>query len=401
MPLFPQHKSGHAAPNRRTMRDGEATSSKRRERMRTYLCVLIIGLSLVCAVWPIITKAAEPLLTEEIVLDGQTYSRKQLLLAFLDAVFTKDTLNENERGDLYLSNPGYPDGETGFYSPEYLKEKYPWLYPHIYPDAAPRLLAINKWTKPIRISLGMPNNLKTFGPYKDGQKREFAIFSLYPTEKNTEISDSNNYAQLKEKISKLSILLEKQTNIDIKIILPNSETIQNYGNVRIVFVDKSHFDDSEFRNPATPHIFGVGQFIPRNFRSFEHNIATGFKFASGAKKQVDGYFLTNSKNEIEMAFCYIWHGHEQSTLNALLHECLVRSLGFSGAVAVRGYKSAPESILTLWNEPEEWPKKHKDKATPPENLSEFDQFMIRTLYNPALRPGMDYLQAQRILMGLE
>jgi hypothetical protein len=44
--------------------------------------------------------------------------------------------------------------------PNEYKESYPWLYEYLYRDkGVPRYFAINKFTGPIRISIGYPNDL--------------------------------------------------------------------------------------------------------------------------------------------------------------------------------------------------------------------------------------------------
>lgn len=345
----------------------------------------------------VVTERSSGLWPEEIKLDGQVFKKDQLNQAFLDTVFTKDVLNESEWGlnlDL-LSRPG------SLIHFDKAKNLYPWLLPHLYPqEGLPRLLVVNKWTGPVQVILGMPNDLK-----------------LAKNDKSASYRFSLNQEDLKEKINKVDITpyiefitdlskkLGSLASLNINYISNQDEVVGEFSGVHINFVALPDRDENK-------SIFKVGLSVtsitsystqPISFRDVaEKHIKTGFPFTSVSSKQVDGYILSNSKNEIQAAVCYIWIGHEPEMIKALVRECLIRSLGFPGVLRMGfAQRPVPASYLTLWNDPEKWSESYRSQVKHPADVSEFDQYMIRTLYNPAIKPGMDYLEAQKIMLGTE
>ncbi|GJL49763.1 MAG: hypothetical protein NPIRA01_09900 [Nitrospirales bacterium] len=334
--------------------------------------------------------APESLLPEQIELDGRTLTKKQILDAFLDIAFTQNILLKKGLGQNSLSFQIQPDEHIKrslFFEPR-MKSEYPWLYPHIYlKHAPPKILSINKWVIPIQVSLGMPNDLRPI----TGQAYHF--FKIYNADKT--------FSPSEDSIVKLKGLIQTINEIsDISAALALEETANHFGNIRIVFVEKEHFKDSEYKHPKYMMVsFSTGGPRTEDFRSFygaEKKIKTGFVYTAEAEKQVDGYFLTNSKNEIQMAFCYIWSGHPVEMLDALMQECVLRSLGFPEATI-----TTPYSLLGLWNEPEHWLPADKPLLEIPSKLSEFDRYMLKILYSPELKPGMDYVEAQKVLLGMD
>lgn len=83
---------------------------------------------------------------------------------FLDSVITSGAYNDQ------LLNPD----EIAV-----TKTSYPWLYPHLVPEnGVPKPLAVNKWTQPIVISFGMPNDLKPFQQISENRMRPYQFTEL-------------------------------------------------------------------------------------------------------------------------------------------------------------------------------------------------------------------------------
>lgn len=131
-----------------------------------------------------------PLIPDHVVLDGQDYSRQDLIDAFVEVALSSyigpnafpyapplppskilcsvDNLNAstNYPSSYHLkrisaTTEGHllPDTQLCT-TPDEVKQRYPWLYEFVYREhGVPRYFAINKWTSSIRISIGYPEDL--------------------------------------------------------------------------------------------------------------------------------------------------------------------------------------------------------------------------------------------------
>ncbi|MCM2342981.1 MAG: hypothetical protein NDJ24_00300 [Alphaproteobacteria bacterium] len=351
----------------------------------------------------VVTEHSSGLWPDEITLDGQVFKKDQLNQAFLDAVFIADVLNK--RGEQLVLGIPVEMPRDWILHPETLKVGYPWLYPHVYPqDGLPRTLSANKWVKPVRISFGMPNGLKPYVPNKM-LGTDTLFYSNVNVEEIERFFDTPVAHDIVNDISEISSVLNDLTGLNVSFKNSDAESadVKGFG-IQINFItmdknlEKYRFKARDLRGFVSAY---VGRFMV--FRGdTEDYIKTGFPFTPVSAKQVDGYILSNSKNEIQAAVCYIWIGHEPEMIKALVRECLIRSLGLPGAMRMNfAQRPVPVSYLTLWNDPEKWSESYRSQVKTPSELSEFDQYMIRTLYNPAIKPGMDYVAAQRILLGTE
>jgi|GEM_PF-2146113 hypothetical protein len=366
------------------------------------------GLLLVLAmVIPVVSHAEDAVARASVVLDGQEFKRDQLERAFFSSVFTKDILNEPVDGIIQFNYPDdFDDSVDDFLGRKNLRENFPWLYPHIYIQTPPRLLSVNKWNQPIRISFGMPNDLERYN--KEGTV--YAVFDLWGSREKdvTLFKGSDRFKLLEDQIVRFSKDISDQSKIDISYLPRDHETIGRFGNVRINLIslaDKNPNINQYIYKTRGGGTISLGFIQSYEYRMLEQQyLKNGFVFTASSKKQVDGYILSNGKNEIEMAVCYIWVGHELEMMKSLINECILRSLGFPGFVYPAGMKDPVAlSYLGPWNDPDTlnvFDKSTQGKIKTPMGLSEFDKFMIQTLYRPEIKPGMDYIQVRNILRSM-
>lgn len=340
---------------------------------------------------------------DKLVFDGIEFEPYQIERAFLSSVFSDEILNKaNESLNLGMSSL-YKAEEGDFLSRRVLKSEYPWLYPHIYPDRGlPKLMAVNKWVHPIRISFGMPNDGQSFlSPDKRSSKAR-AIDSRYSIRSSEDFLESSQFQEIWKGVSANFESLSQSTGLDIRFISKEDISKGSWSNVRINFRD----DPEENSYDLEAAGFGEKNFV--SMRSLQTTyMKTGFKFTSESERQVEGYILSNHKNEIEMAVCYLSKEHSPEMLKNLLSECIIRSLGFPSGFswAIARDTNLPKSYIGFWNDQQKWSGEKSmlrnviEELEPLPTLSEFDMYLIQTLYNPKIKPGMDYIQVQEILWG--
>lgn len=303
---------------------------------------------------------------------------------------------------------------------------YPWLYPHLVPERGlPKPLAVNKWVQPIKIAFGMPNDLEPFEETnKEGKKppsisgkkgilldrtREGKWNGLY-YELNDPIADMSGYGGfpiVESEIKDFSAIVSPVIGLSVSYLSPNEETKENYGNIRInLFKDdvlaanKINGVDHGglFKRESRPRpkfntvVTGVGAPPWYDFQQIEPILNTRISF-NNFGRHVEGYFLSNEKNEIQMAVCYIWEGHQPEILRGLIRECLLRSMGLPG-LANRGFEQV--SLLRDWNGTKLKPT-YSDYLQKPFVLSEIDRKFLQLLYSPDIQAGMDYLTVRKLL----
>lgn len=153
------------------------------------------------------------------------------------------------------------------------------------------------------------------------------------------------------------------------------------------------------------------------------------RFTPRARAQVDGYFVTDKDNNIELAVCYLWPQHEERLLQTLVAECLLRAMGLPemtvkdkksllghwnaahdphskrlllDGVLVNRYSDDPDHIETeetLNPTRENLPFGERGaKNLPPLSMSVHDKTMLRILYCPHLKSGMGRYETIETLM---
>ncbi|HPD83557.1 MAG: DUF2927 domain-containing protein [Alphaproteobacteria bacterium] len=328
-------------------------------------------------------KTNQSKIPDEIELYGKTLTKEQVVNLFLGGVIPTERLNKN----VVVNH--------GFANPDYQKQ-YPWLAPHVYPtQGIPRDLVITKRVDPIKIAFGLP-------PLPSKDQISKTLSKIVINQQSEKLAPEQK--MLKE-ISNFSKDISEVTKLDVTTVLPDEERLENFGNLRIIYVKKDHFEglengiyvDSVYRNLTTLSRLGGKYKSYLNGDLQKNHIKTGFKFTDNlkAKNQVFGYFLANEKNEIQMSFCFIWEGHEFEIERALIQECVVRSLGFPNLSG----GGNPDSLLSFWNNKEIWTQETHKKMieTPPNGLLEGDKYLISLLYDPSIKTGMDYYTVEKLL----
>jgi len=406
-----------------------------------------------------------PLFPKQIVLDGRTYSSKDLIDVFAEIAFSSYIRPNNFAYVLPPTPPhehcAEPNTNAGTICglPEEYKSNYPWLYEYLYRgNGVPRYFAINKFTGPIRISIGYPNDLFPLLSASDHRSDSGAV--IKDTTKRTScgelqrithgsglcISDKKDLSEqalsmpgfprsadymraqqiVEQEVNAALPGMRNATGLPVSYVPHAQETADNLANVRIVLEDFGYNEKSAVI-PSGMNVEFLGSPVMKRPPGFsvawnsifyrdavEPALTTAVRFTpyTGVRpeefvqgrdntRQVDGYLLPNSDNSIGMSFCFIYVPTNER-LPALVRECLIRSLGLPNAPQL-----VPKMILGLWNGdiPEQLrriilglnnpPADVKEQlvsttewgpSSPP--ITEFDSFIVKTLYNPSIRLGM-------------
>lgn len=345
-------------------------------------------------------KHLETLIPSSILLDGATYKREQLLYDFGQIAFSS-FIQPNLFPERGLFNPfsNINGGKTDF-NPYLFKKEYPWLYEYIFRDlGTPKYFALNKWQSPIRISLGYPNDLN---PLRELKGKPVLSTRKYPRLTNDgepmhemflsgpslEEIPFRIRAEVSKSVLDVLPVLKEITNLPVAFIPPEQETLSNRGNLRIVlFHDVSEWETTFKKGNKVSYIQGLA--TGYDFRNDIEGemLTTGVHFTPNMNRQVDGFFLADKSNEIELSICYLWDGHEPQLLSALVSECLLRSLGLPDA----SYR-ATNSMLNGWLQG----KSNK----PPAKISDYDKFIAKLLYDPRLKAGLSPSELFKFLSSL-
>ena len=135
----------------------------------------------------------------------------------------------------------------------------------------------------------------------------------------------------------------------------------------------------------------AGNILGDNLRDWESSLYSQVQYAPESDYGVQGFFLTNGKNEIEKAYCYIplymltFDDDWDKKTKGFTRECLIRSLGLPDAFQKSEQISAPNSILLNLSSKEEETKQYS-------SLKEFsfiDEIMLSYLYCDTIQAGSD------------
>lgn len=341
------------------------------------------------------------IIPNELVLDGRTYTdgnggigKHRLIENFL---LTATATSFGKPGAMYYTPLSARSEISDFYNPEIFKRNYPWLYPYLYETKDhPSLLSINKWVKPVRISLGLPNRYQSFGK----ENKAFGYF--LDVGNNPKPPYRAARAWVEDESSRMAPILSDLTNLDIAFIaeeLPNDPT--SISNVRIILMDDVSSWETKFKTGNRNRTTSLRDW-DKSWIAIEPHLVTRIPFTPEFVHQVNGYYISNADNEIQFSVCYIWTGHEEAMVKKLTQECLVRSLGFQGFNTIHYHDDTSKSVLYSWNDPYDSSPEIDIKAIAYEpRLTDLDQFFIKTLYSPAIKPGMDYMSVFKLLVGNE
>ena len=404
-----------------------------------------------------------PVPQKRIKLDNYTYSPQELLDAFIEIAFDSyilpnsfpfaktlppygSCMNENPlttgpSANHLLRYSEVPAGGDLYdkdfcWKPEDVRLKYPWLYEYLYREHGfPRFFAINKWTSPIQITLGYPNDLKPITssssepetsqarPSAEAPRTEVLLSDwqveaarhIHPDRPSDRTSDVNRQAAnetekfVKDEIQASVPLLNQLTGLPVSYVPHERESVDHPANMRIIIADRptrqgtnlfkewriipaGEIADTKATTSSYPPSYGVS--FQGHTLGLERRLLTAVHFTPYSTLQVDGYFLPNADNSIGMSFCFIAAGNDEATTRALVRECLVRSLGLPDAPRL-----LPAMVLGLWNDQTSSLGHTKAwfAARPP--ITEFDKFMVKLLYSKDITPGMSITDVHNVIVS--
>lgn len=327
-------------------------------------------------------------LPETIELDGRTYTKNELISAFMQAAF-----NPYIRQGTYI--PPFSFDAENANNPMKLKEgyktQYPWLYEFMYRDEGlPVFLSLAKWSRPMRVSTGFPNDLKPFKPYvgPDGKAVTSGFYS------NIDADDIP--AEIIEEIKSAAAFVSTVSRMDVSYIAHEQETPEAYAEMRIIFTDFVSNWDSQFKRGKhdVVEVTTGGEYY-RRFREWIEGHLYPIYYTPFSKSQVDGYLLLNADNSIGMSFCFIWQGHPMDMVRSLIRECMARSMGATQNIKAYKYNS----IMSYWNSWDIRSASQQNKPDLPKRFYEIDAFLLGLLYDPVLKQGMSPVETAKVLFA--
>lgn len=278
------------------------------------------------------------------------------------------------------------------FDPPLYKERYPWLYEFFFrTEGVPRYFALNRWAMPLTVSVGLPNDAR---PFSFPERKVFPTKGMVLRAPYKQIPDSFEEA-VRAEATAMEGRITASTGLPFAYIPHGKETIHEFARIRVVPVDDIAHWRTAYKNGGI--VTGSNTHtLPFRFGG-EFFFYTRVPFTRITNKHVDGFFLANAHNEIELSICYIWPGHSPPVLQFLIRECLLRSLGLPSAETI---DMPPSMFLAPWNDPDIWnDSKKKELPSVPPDITELDWFLVRILYAPALQPGMHYEQIVHKLYG--
>jgi len=284
---------------------------------------------------------------EKIKIGDAYYTRGQIIADFLDVAFSSKMWNEDsdkfvDGNYIELINRFINFRKTHAQSQlDEVRKSIPWIYQYFDGNnKLPRHDSINKWDGPVGVVLGWPGVLPDESFRDDYAIVEKQLDTVLPYF-NQQLEGSNIFragAQISSK------------------------------NIHIIIDEMSFYK----RTPAT-----VMTSLNFNPALYEWMAFGGVLYESSDYNFMDGYFLPNSKNRIQIASCKIRNGLGSSEVQRLVNECVSRSLGMPGILESR------ESIFG-----------ESQKKTA---ISSYDTYLMRILYCSAIKAGMDKIQVLEVL----
>lgn len=318
--------------------------------------------------------------------DGQ-YTAQDVMVGFLKSVLPSGkglSVNEALLEFSYASGGGLRD----------VVKDYSWLYRSIYrPDGIPNPMGIVKRQSPVVVTTGFPVSVS---------RRHHAPVIQWPDADRNLVVESI----VRDVVQDLSPQITDMTGLPVRYIERDASGSDD-ANLRIVYVsDIDSWDTLYKKNNANTVRDRRDLSVPYR-PDIEDLIDTKIKFTPGDNNRVDGYIIANQKNVIEMSYCYVWEGHREIMLRALVTECMLRSLGavykmddsrsFLGSWNVPYNDDALETDAPLakWSKfsalgsekKEELVQANTKADAIPGELSVWDRLVIRFLYHPAVKPG--------------
>lgn len=260
---------------------------------------------------------------------------------FLDAGFTEGIWNSN--------SPFFKEFFLDFLlryefltSSNQMPPEYKWLEEYYFhKNGFPKVGVINKWQSEITIGISLPRY----------------------SEKDIEFEDDKSWGVISEIIKSLAPELTKVTGLPVKYM--KVTTNEHQARIRIIPVSQDKSIHGASRS-AYPQWSLIGR---------EDELWGAVEFLDD---RLDGYIFPNPNNSIGMALCKVNKSNDYDAIKADVATCLVRSLGLTGKF------DASESTLV------------HSKFT--NGLRDYDLNLLRLLYCPEIKPGMDKYQAIDVFM---
>ena len=281
----------------------------------------------------------------EIMLDGQTYTRGDLIAsllvsAFSDRFWNDDVVDRSGSSRFGAMVGSYMKDGNGNYETE--KKSRPWMADHIHrPNGWPKSGVVNKWSQSkISVAFGWPayspgQNVSSVSPYnKQGADK------LYPAIEKS----------VRKAVPQLS-----GGRVPALTFMPMGDAddaTENYARIRIIPTNRLNA-----RSPLNP---GVDSYqIELQERGF-----WGGVLIDDAEPLMEAYILPDHNNNIDLAVCKIDMSATESDVDRLVPKCLMGALGLPELST----EQSPDGVGSATG---------------------YQKYLLQLLYCPAIKPGMD------------
>jgi hypothetical protein len=296
------------------------------------------------------------------ILDGKAYTKDQLVSDFFQSAFPRYLWQE----DSFL--------QSGFFN------NFPMPY---WPDNGHR----GKYSEAIFRNNGLPK-FETFNRWKNNSDIPVILYLDFPGGEFVNTMESL--------ITELSGSLASATGLKVSYAgLSVSEDVDKNSQISIYMWRDMFKRDHLYKSPRLGAEYApgeerlIGEMTPSQGRQKNHASLHGaLRFTPMHKKQVDGFIIPDANNYITRAECDIWPLHPKSILNALIQECIFRSLGF-----LETSQFGDPSTLRTWNIMGALPEKTDSVSSSISSImktgvSEYDLAILSLAYCPDIHPGM-------------
>ena len=349
-------------------------------------------------------------LPKRINVDGVALLEDEVLLEFLRAAYP---------GFTFFDDPNSVARRN--FNPQTMMPREHWgasppsLLEYVFrKNGRPKFDSLSRWEQDISIGVGVP-------------------FS------NTRAVDKAFFETVKEALPFLAAMKE-HTGRNVKLLAPNEESADAFAKIRIIPLD--HFPiQNKFKRifqGRQPLPFPVNRGEEKSdlnafdkIDTLEQFFTDAIRFTPRTRAQVDGYYLTNKDNEIELAVCYVWMGHSDQVKRALIKECVLRSMGMpeqtifyqrsslspwnkaydpysllpvldperakpDARIMIDSARVEGSDVLKSPHYDEIFPAKLDNKSDlPTEMLTDFERVMLRLLYCKDLSAGLSRYEVIR------
>ncbi len=282
------------------------------------------------------------------VLDGEIYRKPELIDNFINVAFSELPWNSDmtpEHRELMYERFFGPEPEPWptAKSSSASEERIPWFKPHLGENLKlplnPRNV-LNRWDgMSITVGIDWPRFME------DASKTRWER-NAHPGYKELQLTPAYSFEGAESYYPKFTEIIKKQLSAlsdamgaDIRLIEPTDKTdrTRSYATIRII-PGASASASHALQMP-------IHGFHPE---TYEKTLFNGVLLESVTRSYVYGYLLPDSSLSLDFAICKVDPTLQDVMLAALVHECLVRTLGLPSM------SENEESILSYWHSrPEE------------------------------------------------